>query len=287
MTLKQDMEGPNGFIKILTDEMLPKPKNMAEMALKKYQESGGEFSRAQILENFSDILSGLIKTEYNLFKEYEKIILEKSLNKFSKIDEFKDKYPEINNVFTSVKSILKETGDEGERISKINGMIAEYNKILSFSLIQSAKTRAGQSLENHMEVLFRKLGFSFEPQKSLIAGEVLDFIFPNIRTAKEDPHSSMVTECQTTLKDRFRLSLGKIPRGSAIKKYILTAAGKGLITGKDISDLTPKKIEEIKNKGWKLVVFKEVKYSKFKNNPTVISYEELVQKHYPSISSLW
>ena len=96
-------------------------------------------------------------------------------------------------------------------------------------------------------------------------------------------------ECQTTLKDRFRLSLGKtndLNRQST--KFIATLSGVNLITQSDHNDITQAKIDEIHDNDWQLICLREVAEELVSNNPdTIISFEDFVNNEYPRISQAW
>ena len=107
---------------------------------------------------------------------------------------------------------------------------------------------------------FTKLNLKFEQQEEL-AGERADFVCPNISYVSNQKHNSMVLECQTTLKDRFRLTSGKILNMKKIQKYLVTATGVGLYTKSDVNDLSAGKIREYLDNSDNnyFVVFSQVK----------------------------
>ena len=66
--------------------------------------------------------------------------------------------------------------------------------------------------------------------------------------------------CQTTLKDRFRLTTGK-STDAKIKRYLATVTGAGIVTKRDINDFSVDKVKEIiMDNNVTLVVFSEVKH---------------------------
>ena len=69
----------------------------------------------------------------------------------------------------------------------------------------------------------------------------------------------MNIECQTTLKDRHRLTTGKFT-DQPIKRYLATGTGIGLFNKKDINDFSLEKLKElILINNLKIIVFSEVK----------------------------
>ena len=87
----------------------------------------------------------------------------------------------------------------------------------------------------------------------------MDFIVPNLAAIENAPDQVINIECQTTLKDRFRLTTGKSTRAN-VKRYLATTTGCGLITERDVNDFSVDKVKEIIiDNNVTLVVFKDVK----------------------------
>ena len=87
----------------------------------------------------------------------------------------------------------------------------------------------------------------------------MDFVIPNIDAIEEMPDQVINIECQTTLKDRFRLTTGK-STDAKIKRYLATVTGAGIVTKRDIHDFSVDKVKEIiMDNNVTLVVFQEVK----------------------------
>lgn len=73
------------------------------------------------------------------------------------------------------------------------------------------------------------------------------------------PDQVINIECQTTLKDRFRLTTGK-STDAKIKRYLATVTGAGIVTKRDLNDFSVDKVKEIiMDNNVTLVVFSEVK----------------------------
>jgi hypothetical protein len=286
MPLKEEVEN-------LTDDLrkifLPSTDEMSRLSYAKFKDNlGGDPSLDHIKSHFSEILTNLISIEKNMFDEFD---LDIQSNWYQNVIGGKvsiEGYSELKHHIEKTRQSINLDEDEKDVVvSKILKKYTEVSNIMSFSMKQSAKSRAGHCFENCLKLLFTKLNLQFEYQQEIVEGEQFDFLFPSKRQVKEDPHRSILGESQTTLKDRFRLSLGK---GDALKsgsKYIFTATGVKLMTKKDVSDITESKVKEIKDKNWNLVVLKEVKMKeKFKHLP-LISFEEFVTEHYESKKLLW
>lgn len=105
-----------------------------------------------------------------------------------------------------------------------------------------------------------KCGFKFDRQEKLEDGETIaDFFLPNKDAVRTNPNKVLNIECQTTLKDRHRLTTGK-STDQHIQRYLATGTGIGLFTKKDINDFTFEKLKElIIINNIQVVVFAEVK----------------------------
>lgn len=132
--------------------------------------------------------------------------------------------------------------------------------MVSFSQKQSAKCRVGETLQNHLANIFDMCDVPYETQQQKIeGGTIMDFVIPNVAAIEEMPDQVINIECQTTLKDRFRLTTGK-STDAKIKRYLATVTGAGIVTKRDLNDFSIDKVKEIiMDNNVTLVVFAEVK----------------------------
>lgn len=91
------------------------------------------------------------------------------------------------------------------------------------SIMNRRKSRAGRSLENHVQSIFTAAGLKFDAQASIEGGKKPDLLFPS-KTAYETPlfpeDKLRLMGVKTTCKDRWRQVLSE---GSRVtKKHILT-----------------------------------------------------------------
>lgn len=133
---------------------------------------------------------------------------------------------------------------------------------VSFSQKQSAKSRVGESLQNHLANIFDICNVPYETQQQKVdGGTIMDFVIPNVNAIEEMPDQVINIECQTTLKDRFRLTTGK-STDAKIKRYLATVTGAGIVTKRDLNDFSVDKVKEIiMDNNVTLVIFPEVKNS--------------------------
>lgn len=117
------------------------------------------------------------------------------------------------------------------------------------SLLQSQKSRAGNSLEYHADAIFREEGFrsgiDFVHKPKLRSGRKPDFIFPSLSLYEEGqvpPQYLTFLAAKTTLKDRWRQILNE-DRRMAVKHLLTLQSG-----------VSEQQFDEIQESGVKLVV---------------------------------
>ncbi len=287
--IKKEIQTPKGLLAELKKGKMPDTKEMSDIAWNQYRGEEGPFSPDYVTENFSDILKNVISLEYSLYKVYVDEIFRNSINIFlNEKFEIKDEYPNLQEYFSEMKENyrVRNLDNFSESVGEISFEIFPVMRYIADSIRQGAVSRAGHSLENHLETLFNIIGIRYAKQVQLELGARVDFLLPNTTVFRKDPTNSIFIACQTTLKDRFRISNTKIPAHLNVRKYIATATGVGIITDRDVTDITENKLAEIHRDNFKLIVFDEVK-EKWPDNNTVMSYSYFVTREYPAFSSLW
>ncbi len=235
---------------------------------------------SKILQNFITIGRRIwIDISYKVERDWIKIY-QNNMNYLS------GKFPKIEKKFSSIYDNYDSSILPQKQHQNFHKPLSKYFAHFCFSNKQFAKQLAGKTFEYHIQSLLEVCQYKFERQKEIRPSQILDFVYPSMQELNTSPTDCLVSECQSTLKDRFRLSLGKIPTDNPVKKYLFTASGLGIITESDKGDLSKEKINEIKDKGWNLVVFEDVK-KKFYKYKSVISYEDFFNRVYPATASLW
>jgi hypothetical protein len=290
--LKSEIQTQTGLLSSMKEDIMPETKQMAKLAFDVFLEENKDKFKTEedkinyIANNPSKVLMSLIRTETAIYREKEEQVYKEFLNLYMSDYYKKDnRYTEMERLFDYLQN--KYGTIEFEDIGKIFSEIYDVMNHVVFSAAQSRKSRVGHSLENHFENILRLLDIPYTPQLD-IEDSIIDFALPNEELLDDVPNNCLFLASQTTLKDRFRLSLSKLSnKYSEVRKYIITASGMGLITKRDIQDLSDIKINAIKNKNFKLVVFKDVKESKFENENAVISYEDLINKEIKLFINYW
>jgi hypothetical protein len=267
MSIKDEIQGPSGYLKQVRDEYMPDTKKMAELAFDVYaKESGAELTPEYVSENADDVLKSLFLAETNIFQNKNNEIMHRVLpyyyaKIYGKNDE---KYEETSARIAELVDIFDKCKEESytvemfiDGVSKITTSIID---IVSFSQKQSAKCRVGETLQNHLANIFDICKVPYETQQQKVeGGTIMDFVIPNVAAIEEMPDQVINIECQTTLKDRFRLTTGK-STDAKIKRYLATVTGAGIVTKRDLNDFSVDKVKEIiMDNNVTLVVFAEVK----------------------------
>lgn len=282
--LKDEIQTQQGFLREMKERYMPDSAEMSEKALEEYEIRNGELTKEYTEENFNSILQDLIKIETELYADYEKRVTTEAPCLF--LDEHyqeDNEYPITQNLIDDIKEIYESDEEFNNTFKKLFPKIYPMASYISQSASQSRKSRAGKCLENHIENLLDEMGYEFSRQEK-VDGAVIDIVIPSMEMFRENPDYTVFLACQTTLKDRFRLSLSKI-KTDRIRTFIAT--GKNLITDNDENDLTKDKVKEIHDKGYRILVFDTVKQEQFPENNTVMSYSEFVQKELPNLAERW
>ena len=291
--LKNELQG-GGFLSEIKDVRMPNSREMQDMALDEMYKRHDNPDSEEIRDQFGKFLEYLIDTEQDLYQQYEDKVYRKSMVYFvedfyksgqSAIDGYgKDtnteftEYPEIQNLLQEIELVYKSSDSFEEAFSEIFPMLYPLVSEISTSASQSRKKRAGDSLRGHVESLIKEAGFSIDSSRQVSNGLVYTI---SEADNLESEGGELYLASHMTLKDRFRQSLSELLEAEGTKqmgKYIATASGKNLITSSDDDDITKNKIREIKNEGFKLIVFEDVK-DKFLAEPSVITYEDFIKNY--------
>lgn len=267
MALKNEIQGPKGYMKTVRDNYLGSTKEMANLALKKYEaEIGITLTKDIVLNDVDEVLLNLIISETSIYNERcEHFVPEVIPYYYTNIYKQSDAaYQETSESIDKLLEIYNKCGDttydQENFIHDIFSIVTPMLDYISFSQKQSAKTRVGECLQNHFEKILSICDIPYETQKRKVDNETkMDFIIPSVDCANKTPEHTINIECQTTLKDRFRCTTGKSTKEN-IKRYLATVTGCNVITDKDNRDFTIHKLKEtVIDNDITLVVCKQVK----------------------------
>lgn len=320
MSIKQEIQGAKGYLKKVREETMPNTKKMAELAFERYENKIGKKLTKEDIEGCADdILKGLFIAETEIFSQKNEEIMQNVLPYYYKEIYNKEDamYVETSNKIKNLIEVYYECKEETMTIDRfieeISNITVPIIDTVSFSQKQSAKTRVGETLQNHLAKIFDICQIPYETQQQRDAGgTIMDFMIPSLDAIRKAPDHVINIECQTTLKDRFRLTTGKSTDGK-MHRYLATITGAGIVTNRDKKDLTTGKIKEIiQDNNVTLVVLRDVKLEikamlkkdreipeKVKmtqddidklielSDKKIISFDELITKDIKSIQVYW
>ena len=274
------------FFKFIRESFFNK-KDFKKKLKKSYEENNQKLSKDHILADTSEIIFYLVSNSTKLWKSiirdiesnWAELYLTETSNK-------QKEFPKIYKLFNTLHKKKIDSKDPVQNTVNITSHLGGLFAQLVYSNNQSGKSNAGSMFEHHIRTLMDVCNYKYGYQESILDGEVLDFVFPNVKLAKEKPEICLSAECQNTLKDRVRLTQGKLQH-IKIQRFLFTASGLNAATKSDHQDLTPNKIKELEESGVNLVVFKKVKEDKFSDKETVFSYEQFFNEIYPNASKNW
>lgn len=267
MAIKDEANGQKGYIKKVRDYCLPSSQDMANLAFERYQNQIGiTITPEYVRQNADEVLKGLFVAETELFNEKNDQVLSSVLPYyFRRIYGVSDSnYPEtsenIRKLINLYEACKADRCEVDYFIQEISQTVGPMMDVISFSQKQAAKCRVGNTLQNHLKKIFDICNIPNNPQQQRDdGGTIMDFVIPSLEAYSIMPDQVINIECQTTLKDRFRLTTGK-STDARIKRYLATATGCGIVTQRDLTDLTVQKVREIViDNNVTLIVFEDVK----------------------------
>ncbi|WP_139043013.1 hypothetical protein [Halorubrum tropicale] len=294
-TVKNELQG-DGFLKEVKADRLPDPEELSENALKQYESRYASLNPGTITRNADHILQELLELERDIYIEQEtevyrealRIFLEEkydtgqaSLSAFAESEthqgEFSE-YPQLQELFSQMEEIYRAEDGFTQVFSKILPLLYPAMDAISVSAQQSRRKRAGSSLRYHIENLVEKAGHSILTHDTAGNGHVYE-----VEAVDEEYSGTIYISFLTTLRDRFRQSFSDSSlRNSTEAQFIATGAGNDIFTSSSRSDITTRKVEEITDEGFTLIVFEGVKQDQHQDVSGVVSYREFFSDRLPA-----
>lgn len=263
--IKDELQKSNGLIELVRNTVLPDGENMSRLGFDKYLSLHPDFDITKPSFNADEILKELLRLENDIYQEKSNELL-KDIIPFYRatiMGTMEDSYPEMRAYVNAMEALYYDVqGGEcsyDDYLKKMNELSAPIMHTISFSLMQSSKTRAGSAFEHSLKRMFELMNVKFEYQVKEGEGKTItDFAIPSMGQARINPQMGAAIECQTTLKDRFRLTLGK-SASSQIRCYLATPTGVGIFNKRDSHDISLEKLQNIVvDQGVALVVFPDM-----------------------------
>ncbi len=143
------------------------------------------------------------------------------------------------------------------------------------SISQSRKTRGGRDFELQFSRLLDLMEVPFEKRKRRYR---VDFMIPSDEAFHHDPNRSLILSAKRTLRERWREVVEELQAMRSPNIYLITAD----------ENVSPGHVEGIcRQYRIHLVVWDEVKKSRFPEDPLVISYTALANEIIPLFRQFW
>lgn len=299
--IRKEIQG-DGLLNEVRERHLPGSNQMSEQTLKMWEDEEYKITPDSVKNNADTLLQELISREQKLYNHHQSKVYREALVYFleekygegqaalssfgSSSEEDMDytEYPNLQELFTEIE----------ENYNDIDGFIPLFEKILpklypamdaiSVSAQQSRRKRAGSSLQNHLMNLLDRSDIRIDNVKTAGNGQV--YYLAKENEPNDVEAIPVYISCLTTMRDRFRQSLSDPPAmlsGEDRRRFIATASGTNLITASASEDVTAKKVQEVIEEGFTLIVFETVKKSQFVDVEGVISYKEFFSTVLPDI----
>lgn len=225
----------------------------------------------QIKNDFEIILKKFFERTLNVLERHEKNIIPAT-----KLSELLDsKKQEIAGVLTEYHGKTITADNLHAILLKLFTSWYEDFREVFLSVSQSRKTRGGRDFELEILHLLELLEIPFQKQKRL---HRVDFILPSNDFFQVNRNKTLILSAKRTLRERWREVVEELYKMRSPNVYILTA-------DKNISDGHVAQICGEYN--IHLVVWREVKESKFPAQPLVIDYTKLIQEVIPDFQRFW
>ncbi|WP_139326590.1 PDDEXK family nuclease [Natrinema saccharevitans] len=298
--VQNEIQG-DGFLDEVREEYMPNSNTMSEEAINKWEDENYEITPDSVEENADHLLHSLLKREQDLYNHYQSQVYSQALVYFLKnhydvgqtaLSSFEDDdddmeyadYPTLQSIFTSIEEDYESTDGFVSTFEKILPKLYPMMDSISVSAQQSRRIRAGSSLQSHLLNLFDRANFSVENVISAGNGHIYKV------KKKNEPDDvetvNVYISCLTTMRDRFRQTLSdtsEVLSEENQRRFIATASGTTLITASAADDVTIKKVREVTEEGFTLIVFEEVKDKQFSEIEGVISYKDFFGDRLPEI----
>jgi hypothetical protein len=289
--IKEEMQ-VEGFLKELKEEYNQNVEETGKKVIEKYEENNQEITKELLGEQFSQVFIDLIGYETDIFETLHRRVYPEALAHF--LDEYYNsggqvamstfqeegndqidvtEYPATREALREVEKKFNTYDDFSELFQEIIPDLYYLIEPIVESADQSSVKRAGASFRNHFQNLLEIAGYNIRSVDIEGSGYLMHI------SAEGKYHSTEVHfGFHTTLKDRFRSSLGDVPED--IPQYIITASGVGAVADKDYNDITNNRLDEIRKSGATLVAVERAA-SQYPQRDCVISYEEFLNDSLP------
>lgn len=282
MSIKKELQGARGLVKILRNSFMPPGVAIAKESAKNLGYTAEQVEKEEVRRNFDSLLLNVLNEEWEVYQKYEKELYKTKVipTIFNLIENENNRFPVCQSVIKNIIDSLsqKETIDFKECITIISESLFEYFEALFQSIHQSRKARAGGSFQYQIENLLTLGGFPFSKQTKL--NGPVDFILPSEEYYTQYRHDAIILSVKRTLRERWQQAIAELQSARIGRIYLATAET-------DKRRIRENDLNRMDNLNVTLVVFDSIKIEKFPNRNTVIGYNEFINTNVLSAEQLW
>lgn len=191
--MEKELQGTQGLINVVREQFLLTEKQMSEEAYKRYIAKIGHGLEVADIEKDADvILKDLLFLELDFYKECTNKLLTNALPYYRKniYGTLEDCYPSARKLIEELDTIYYDVknGNITEKVffEKVSLRMNPIIHLISFSIYQSSKSRAGAAFENHLQKLLDICEIRNNSQQQEREGKtIIDFVIPSIEEAQK------------------------------------------------------------------------------------------------------
>lgn len=277
--LRKEIFGNEGFANWLRREKLS-PKALAQKAQERTQAKLGVLN----CEKVNDFLCSLVDDEYEIYLEVERELIETAIESFLKAgEEERRKYPNLSRLILQVQTQIIRNADPIETLIEISKPLAHFYKLLMESFAQSRKTRAGGSVQYHIEFILDELGYKGLYERQRILNGTVDFLFPSFEMWQKDRRRCTVLSIKRTLRERYKQVFEELSATRGLVLYLLSTQTEAEAQ----KDITQEKVQRLNEQNVYLIVRDVIKQGRFPQEASVLGFTDFFCKELPRIKDRW
>lgn len=252
------------LVRRIRDQRMPSSQEIVAEAAKELGLVQETLNPQTVLNSFNDNLHQLFVRTLDVLERYEEDVYSHAV------------MPEL---VTMRRGILQGvTGaDNSELVSRaLQALYPDLWKVF-LSRSQSRKQRGGQDFQDQIKTMFRLTGIPFVEQTREFH---TDFVIPSQTFYEQDRTRAIIFSVKRTLRERWQEVVEELYHTRCPNVYLATA--------NDVNKISQgTHIEGLRRYNMHLVVWDQVKQTKFPNEPAVKSYTDFATHEIPTLRSFW
>ncbi len=226
----------------------------------------GRFNSNEVREQFDHLLNNVWRRTLDVLERYEYKAYSEGIPRELLLSS--------KNTLREARDVLKEDGFE-RAIHYIFSKWYPNLREMFLSVSQSRKTRGGKDFELQIGRLFEMANI---PYQKVERETHVDFMIPDDETFHLKPNRAVIASLKRTLRERWREVVEELQAMRSPNIFLLTAD----------ENITKGHVEQIcNNYRIHLVVWQQLKQTKFKDAPLVLSFNQWASEQIPMYERFW